>query len=161
QTAEQLREDIWRHLNDLPLMYAPEPSLWERFGKWWRRSPGLRTYLLAGAAVVLGALALGAGVVAYRQREADRVRVANGEFMRHFQMALFHLGTRPESASQREEGERQAREALSLVGMAGVREEKGELLLLLARSRLEMGDLKEARELNAQAEEVLGETAAG
>jgi len=41
QTAGELAEDIHRHLDDLPLRYAPEPSLRERAGKWRRRHPRL------------------------------------------------------------------------------------------------------------------------
>jgi serine/threonine protein kinase len=47
QSAEELKTDVERHLNDLPLQVAREPSLRERFGKWRRRNPGVPARLLA------------------------------------------------------------------------------------------------------------------
>ena len=41
QTAADLREDIERHLADLPLRHAANPSLRERVRKWARRNPHL------------------------------------------------------------------------------------------------------------------------
>ena len=41
QTARELGEDIQRHLDDLPLQYAAEPSWRERSRKWARRHPRL------------------------------------------------------------------------------------------------------------------------
>src|SRR5207245_10553893 len=41
QSAHELREDLERHRANLPLMYAPEPSLGERARKWVRRHPRL------------------------------------------------------------------------------------------------------------------------
>src|SRR5262249_7934496 len=56
QTAEQLREDIDRQLNHLPLRHAPNPSVRERAGKWARRHPKLAS---SGTVAVLAALVLG------------------------------------------------------------------------------------------------------
>ena len=40
RSADELREDLERHLTDRPLRFAPEPSLRERASKWARRTPG-------------------------------------------------------------------------------------------------------------------------
>nr|WP_171470009.1 serine/threonine-protein kinase [Frigoriglobus tundricola] len=41
QSADEVRTDVERHLADLPLWYARERSVRERFGKWRRRNPGV------------------------------------------------------------------------------------------------------------------------
>jgi serine/threonine protein kinase/Tfp pilus assembly protein PilF len=68
QTARDLQTDVERHLNDLPLAFATEPSLWERLGKWRRRNPRVPGRLVAAA--LLG-LALGLGVIAHSRAEAN------------------------------------------------------------------------------------------
>jgi len=57
QSAEQLREDLERHLDDRPLKYAPELALRERADKWMRRHPRLAWASLAivGGVVILAA----------------------------------------------------------------------------------------------------------
>ncbi len=159
-SAADLREDIRRQLEDRPLLHAAEPWGREAMAKWWRRSPVLRGRLVAGAAVLFAALAVFAGHSALTAREAEQRRVAAEGFKKHFRHAQMLLATRPESAGQRGEGEKHARDALSLAGMAGVTGERGDLLLLLARSRLEAGDLKAARAFNDEAADVLGDTPA-
>jgi eukaryotic-like serine/threonine-protein kinase len=67
QSAEELKTDVERHLNDLPLRHARERSLRERFGKWRRRNPGVPARMLA--ACLLG-LVLGLGGAAYQKSEA-------------------------------------------------------------------------------------------
>ena len=67
QTAEELKTDIDRHLNNLPLAFAREPSPRERIGKWRRRNPGVAGRLLAASLV---GLLLGVGAIAYQQSEA-------------------------------------------------------------------------------------------
>lgn len=54
RSAAELEEDLRRHLDDLPLRHAPNPSLRERLGKWRRRHPRLAS----GASVALAALVL-------------------------------------------------------------------------------------------------------
>jgi eukaryotic-like serine/threonine-protein kinase len=52
--ADQLREDLRRQLDDLPLRYAREPSFLERARKWARRHPRLAaSAALGGVAVAL------------------------------------------------------------------------------------------------------------
>jgi tetratricopeptide (TPR) repeat protein len=67
QTAEELRTDAERHLNDLPLRFAAEPSVRERFGKWKRRNPGVFGRLIA--ACLLG-LVVGLGGVVHMRAES-------------------------------------------------------------------------------------------
>jgi eukaryotic-like serine/threonine-protein kinase len=52
QSASELAEDLRRFLDDRPLKFTPEPSLYERLGKWSRRHPR------ASSAWTLGPLAL-------------------------------------------------------------------------------------------------------
>jgi serine/threonine protein kinase/Flp pilus assembly protein TadD len=80
QSAEDLRTDIERHLQALPLRHARERSFRERIGKWRRRNPGLPAKV--AAACLLG-LTLGLGGVAQmraeenaRARAIDRVKQA-------------------------------------------------------------------------------------
>jgi tetratricopeptide (TPR) repeat protein len=68
QTAEELKTDIERHLNDQPLTFAREPSLRERLGKWKRRNPGVAVRLAAAA--MLGLL-FGVGAIAYERSESN------------------------------------------------------------------------------------------
>ena len=66
QSARELQEDIDRHVADLPLKHAPEPSLRERARKWRRRHPRLTSsttvaaccgvILLAGVALFVARL---------------------------------------------------------------------------------------------------------
>ena len=48
QSARQLKEDLERHLENLPLQHAPEPSLRERAAKWRRRHPRLASTTTVG-----------------------------------------------------------------------------------------------------------------
>jgi serine/threonine protein kinase/Flp pilus assembly protein TadD len=75
QTARDLQEDLERHLNDLPLRHAREPSARERARKWARRHPRLTssTGVAVLAAVLL--LALG-GLFAWRQERLARLEAA-------------------------------------------------------------------------------------
>jgi serine/threonine protein kinase/Flp pilus assembly protein TadD len=73
QSADQLTEDIDRHLADRPLRRAPNTSVLERAGKWRRRNPKTPGRLIA--AVLLG-VAIGTGVVAYQKSQAHIVAVA-------------------------------------------------------------------------------------
>lgn len=87
QTAEELRIDAERHLNNLPLLYATEPSVQERFQKWQRRNPGIMGRLLAAS--LLG-LAIGLGSVVHLRAEAN-LRAAAVEQIRTTRAALDSL----------------------------------------------------------------------
>jgi serine/threonine protein kinase len=72
QSARDLQQDIERHLHDLPLRHASNPSLTERLAKWKRRHPRL-TSTTSLAAVALVALVTIAALawVSVRELEAD------------------------------------------------------------------------------------------
>jgi serine/threonine protein kinase/Flp pilus assembly protein TadD len=74
QTAQELREDLERHLDNRPLKFAPDPSPWQRVQKWRRRHPRVTAAVAAGTLVLAGVLTTGLGVQAYRaaqQRNAQ------------------------------------------------------------------------------------------
>jgi serine/threonine protein kinase/Tfp pilus assembly protein PilF len=77
QSADQLREDIERHLGDRPLKYAREASARERFGKWRRRNPRLALRLVAA-----GLLLAAAGMGAYAYDRAGAKSLADEEVAR-------------------------------------------------------------------------------
>jgi serine/threonine protein kinase/Tfp pilus assembly protein PilF len=60
QSAAQLRDDMHRQLENLPLNHAPEPSLVERMRKWARRHPRLASPGAVGAilTIALGILVI-------------------------------------------------------------------------------------------------------
>src|SRR5207248_9847878 len=73
QSAAALKEDLERHLANLPLRHAPEPSLRERLRKWRRRHPYLASSATLGtAAVILFGLLLPA--IAYRGQRPARLQ---------------------------------------------------------------------------------------
>jgi serine/threonine protein kinase/tetratricopeptide (TPR) repeat protein len=179
QAARELAEDIERHLADLPLRHAPEPSLRERGRKWLRRHPRLAAgYVLAVAVAFIVVLV---GLYAAKARrlavaEADETRRLLGDDLRH---ARFYLGGPAPGADELSEGTTTARRALArynvLDGTAWdslpafttlapnerdrLRADLRELLLLLARgTRLQAtaanreARLAEARRLNETAE---------
>jgi tetratricopeptide (TPR) repeat protein len=81
QSARELAEDITRHLTDRPLVYAPNPSIRERFTKWRRRHPRLTSVSTAGAfAAVLVCVALGAVIQKNRELNQSQARDTLREF---------------------------------------------------------------------------------
>jgi serine/threonine protein kinase len=84
QTADELHTDVTRHLADLPLKFAREPSTRERVRKWRRRNPGLAVRLLFAGLIALSA---GLGVVAY-DRSQSGARAAAAEHARATRSAL-------------------------------------------------------------------------
>jgi tetratricopeptide (TPR) repeat protein len=95
QTAEALREDIDRHLGNLPLKHAPNPSLRERASKWARRHPRMAS---SGTVAVIAAVllvALGTGAVYARERTKDlHARVAFADHRASFADAQLFLDDR-------------------------------------------------------------------
>jgi tetratricopeptide (TPR) repeat protein len=67
QSAEDLKADLHRQLNDLPLAVAREPSVRERFAKWRRRNPGV---FRRGLVACLLGLAAGLAAVSHMRAEA-------------------------------------------------------------------------------------------
>jgi tetratricopeptide (TPR) repeat protein len=153
-SAADLRDDLERHVADLPLRHAPEPSWAERLGKWARRHPRLTSaYTVAAVAAVL-VLAL-AGLYLVRGREMDRVEAAadRRQTADDLRQARFLLGSPTPAVAELRDGEEVARRALdrhhvldradwpgaAAPGELSAEErarflgEVGELLLLLAR----------------------------
>jgi serine/threonine protein kinase/tetratricopeptide (TPR) repeat protein len=81
QRAEDLREDIDRHLSDRPLKFAPNQSIRELVGKWARRHPRLSSSVTV-AAVALVVLTGTVAAAAY-VREQSRGLEARGRFAEH------------------------------------------------------------------------------
>jgi tetratricopeptide (TPR) repeat protein len=105
QSAHELHEDLRRQLDNLPLKYAPEPSLRERVGKWARRHRRLTstTTVVLIAASMLTAITAGFLV---RQRQLSRLEAVDASHrlaadVRH---ADFLLSSRDAPARQIEEG---------------------------------------------------------
>ncbi|WP_162667770.1 protein kinase domain-containing protein [Gemmata massiliana] len=173
QSAEQLRTDLERQLNDQPLRYARETSVTERLGKWRRRNPGLTLRLMA--ACLIG-LALGLGGILHQRAEAT-ARVGAVEQARTTRAALdtvrLDLILYGDKTTH-ERGEKRAEELLAAYGLPGdadwqkrpevsrlteiersaLTADLGELLLLLAQSRwqgFETRPESERRERAAQA----------
>lgn len=159
QSARDLQEDVDRHLDNLPLRHAPNPSLRERTRKWFRRHPSSGLYAsLLGISILFGLVSALAWHTHKAALEADNRRQvlafqaedreATAAFESDFPQAQFVLGVRPDSTEKRQEAERLAQQALqrheALIrirlqgGIGGVEEgsplleDKGELLLALA-----------------------------
>jgi serine/threonine protein kinase/tetratricopeptide (TPR) repeat protein len=180
QSARQLAEDVERHLADLPLKHAPEPSLRERGRKWLRRHPRLASgYAVAAVAAAL--LVLLGGLYAANAR---RLAVAEAADTRHLftadlRRARFLLGGPAPGTDDLTDGTAAARRALARYGVLDraawdaapafaalppderqrLRADLRELLLLLGRgARLQASaadreaNLAEARRLNELAE---------
>ena len=81
QTADDLREDIERHLAHRPLRHAPNLSLRERTRKWARRHPKLAS---SGTVAIIAAVLIVAVVsVALYSRERTRGIEARGLYADH------------------------------------------------------------------------------
>ena len=151
QTADELRTDAERHLNDLPLQYARDGSLRERAGKWRRRNPRLpMRFAVAGLMAV--SLTLGA-VAHHRANAASRAEVAEQARLTHAALAPLRLDlVLPNDPKSRERGIKRATELLAdwqkpdathrlseadRVALAG---NLDELTILLARAKGEKPD---------------------
>jgi serine/threonine protein kinase/tetratricopeptide (TPR) repeat protein len=92
QSAGQLREDLTRHLDDLPLKYAPEPSWRERAQKWVRRHPRLTSWTslgtLAGLVIVVLVILLVTGSRRLSHLEAQTARRQVGEDLQTVHLLL-------------------------------------------------------------------------
>ena len=102
QSAADLREDVTRHLADLPLRFAPELSVRERARKWRRRNPRPATALMVTAAALV-LFVLPASVAAVRQtqiasraKEVQRAEalVAADDAVSALHIAAVELGAR-------------------------------------------------------------------
>jgi serine/threonine protein kinase/Tfp pilus assembly protein PilF len=113
QSASELREELERHLDDLPLAHTTEPSLRERLGKWMRRHPRLRsiTSIASAAAILLTALA--GTLITHKQRlkRFEAVDTLN-RFEQEIKTAQFLLYDRNADSRQLDDGIARCREAL-------------------------------------------------
>lgn len=119
QRADDLREDIDRHLANRPLKFAPEPSVRERVRKWTRRHPRLASSATV-AAVAAVLLSLGAGAAVY-SRERTRDIEARGRLADHqvaFRDAQSFLDDRTRSSSRLDEGLEKLRGVLNGYGVS-------------------------------------------
>ena len=85
QTACELQEDLERHLNNLPLRHASEPSPRERLRKWARRHPRLTSSTGVAALAAVLFLVLG-GVFAWQWQRLARLEAA--EHFRQFRTEM-------------------------------------------------------------------------
>ena len=118
QTAAALRTDLQRHLDNLPLESAREPSVRERVRKWRRRNPGVPARLLAAAAFGLLVGLAGAGYM----RAEGNARAAAGERVRATRTGLDRLRIDlivPGDAAARSRAVARAEEVLAAYGLPG------------------------------------------
>jgi tetratricopeptide (TPR) repeat protein len=113
QSAAELRDDLERHLANLPLQHAAEPSWTERLGKWARRHPRLTSAYTAAAVGLVVVLALG-GLYVARGRELARLEAvaARRQTADDLRRARFLLGGPVPSTAELRDGEELARRAL-------------------------------------------------
>ncbi|HEV3116028.1 MAG TPA: protein kinase [Gemmataceae bacterium] len=157
QSAHELREDLDRHRANLPLKYAPEPSLVERTQKWARRHPRL-TSLTSFTTMTAVLLSIIAGWCLLRGQRLAELEAADtlNRFQENTRTVQFLLNARSSDRDHLEEGIRLGREALenyqvldkpawqeqqavrhlSAVNHAKLRAELQDLLLLLSRATL-------------------------
>jgi len=161
QSADDLKTDIDRHLADLPLLVANEPSVSERLGKWRRRNPRIPGRIVA---TLLFGLVVGLGALAYDRHESSartgamaRAR-ATRDSLDRVRLDLILPGDAPARAR----GIARAEEVLAAYGLpnddrwmigpdvkrlpeserTALAAELGELLLLLAEAKYREADLK-------------------
>jgi serine/threonine protein kinase/predicted Zn-dependent protease len=120
QTALALKEDLDRHLADLPLGHQPEPSRHERARKWLRRNRWVRStgVVATVAAVLLGCL----GTLAWTfMTRADREEAVNRltDFRKAHRRAQSLLYAHHTDPLVEEDGLAAARHALGLYRLPG------------------------------------------
>lgn len=119
QSVEELRIDLQRHLDDLPLLYAPDRSVRERVGKWMRRHPRLASATSIGvvALTLLASLAVGWTM---RERRFARVEAQQlfSDFMESSAEARLPLSVPGADAETLDEGVAAARNQLARYGVS-------------------------------------------
>jgi eukaryotic-like serine/threonine-protein kinase len=158
QSAHELREDLDLHRANLPLKYAPEPSLRERSQKWVRRHPRLTslTSLAALAVVLVGSAISWSLVHGYRLAELEAQDTLS-RFHEETRTVQYLLNARSMDRDQLEEGLQLGQQALatyqisensswqqqpavrylSTANEGRLRAEMEDLLLLLARAKIQ------------------------
>lgn len=159
--ADDVSEDVRRHLSDLSLVYAREQSARERFAKWRRRNPRLAGRLLLAGAVVLAG---GFGVLA-QQRHAVNAALVATERAKQARSDLDAIRldlVLPDDPKARARGTKLATERLAAYGLPGdanwhkradvrrlseadraaLSADLGELMILLARAKWDEAELR-------------------
>jgi serine/threonine protein kinase/tetratricopeptide (TPR) repeat protein len=94
RSAQELQEDLERHLSHCALKYAPEVSLRERVAKWMRRHPTVSsTTSIAMLAITSLALLGSASWLAVRDARIAKARLHYLEFHRVFERCQVLLNT--------------------------------------------------------------------
>jgi serine/threonine protein kinase/tetratricopeptide (TPR) repeat protein len=154
--ARDLAEDLRRFLDDLPMKFAPEPSLRERYAKWTRRNPRFRAAITIALLSAFLLLALG-GIMGLLSRSLDVVtaRLKLRMFESGFNQSQFLLNVTSGPIEHLREGIHLASRTIDhgAIGPSGawsddfwvwglsaaeqqqVRERTAELILLEARAR--------------------------
>jgi eukaryotic-like serine/threonine-protein kinase len=113
QSAAELRDDLERHLANLPLRHAPEPSWAERLGKWARRHPRLTsTYAAVAVGLVVVLTLVGLYAARGRQLASLEAVAARRQTADDLRLARFLLGGPAPDAAELRDGEELARRAL-------------------------------------------------
>ncbi|HEV3121505.1 MAG TPA: serine/threonine-protein kinase, partial [Isosphaeraceae bacterium] len=161
QTARDLHEDLERHLANLPLKHAREPSLRERFGKWTRRHPTA----CSATSITLMALTLIVSLGSLTYFTSEKLRNASALLHRDRLQTAFNecqllLNTNGGPEENLARGVRLARAAVDGYGVAGpadwtrgplvarlpaadqerLREQVSELVMLEARARVRIAE---------------------
>ncbi|QDT71655.1 serine/threonine-protein kinase [Lacipirellula limnantheis] len=114
QSVDELRADLQRHLDDLPLIHAPDRSVRERVGKWMRRHPKLASASSIGviALAILASLTVGWAI---RERRFARVEAQQlfSDFMERSAEARLPLSIPGADAETLDEGVAAARKQLA------------------------------------------------
>ncbi len=155
QTAYELHEDIERHLANLPLRHAPEPSMVERLQKFGRRNPrltsttsvtGFASCFLVGMGFLffqegqrLARLEAAEALTSFREKLGtvrfllhtktdDRDRRSQGAKLGHDALARYEVEDRPDWQKNKAVANLTSKE------QEGLRQDVGELLVILARA---------------------------
>ncbi len=113
QSAEDLRADIDRHLKNLPLLHAPNPSARERAAKWARRHPRLASSGTVGTVAAALLLFVGAGAAYTWDRGRDlHARAVFADHRTDFADVQLFLDDRNRSRPQLDEADARLRAVL-------------------------------------------------
>jgi eukaryotic-like serine/threonine-protein kinase len=157
QSAQELHEDLDRQRVDLPLKYAPEPSLRERSRKWIRRHPRLTsvtTMLMLG--LVLASFTVGVTMARVQRLAEFEAQESFNRFHEEAKTVQFLLNARSMDTDQLVDGLEQGQKALgtyavldnsewdkqpavrrlSAANQTKLRSELEDLLLLMSRAAL-------------------------
>jgi serine/threonine protein kinase/Flp pilus assembly protein TadD len=171
QSADDLKTDVDRHLADLPLLIAREPSLTERLGKWRRRNPRVPGRI--AAAFLVGVIAwMGAATYDRHESNARSEATARARVMRGSLDVVRLDLILPGDSKARARGIARAEEVLAAYGLPGderwmigpdakrlsepdraaLAADLGELLLLLSHAKRQESETKAEPERGALVE---------